>query len=238
MSDQAKRRIQMFCSAAGFTYIGIVVFGWGLVAGMLPPHQPSAGPDEIARLINDNAFRIRIGMLITMVGAAVCMPFTAALARYIARIEGTPGVLTYSAIMGGTGNMVLTFYPAIFWLVACFRPERSADLIYLMNDWAWLQLIGGATMFWSMPLAMAVAALCDRSPTPVFPRWSGYVCIWMFLAILPDQLLFFFQTGPFAWNGIFGIWLPLGAFGGWFLLASYLMVRAMKRGIAPDSPSA
>ena len=57
----------------------------------------------------------------------------------------------------------------------------------------------------------------------------------MFFLILPDQLLFFFHTGPFAWNGLFGIWLPLTAFGGWFALASYLMVKAMKRGTYPDS---
>lgn len=236
MTAAARYRVQMFCAWGGFLYMGVLLLGWALIAGFLPPHRPSAGPQEIAAIFQHDTLRIRIGMLLTMVGAFMVMPFTAILARYIARIEGSPGVLTYSVIMGGGGNMVLTFYPAIFWLVAAFRPDRPPDLIYLLNDWAWLQLIGGATIFWTMPLGMAIAALCDGSADPVFPRWSAYASIWIFFAILPDQLLFFFHTGPFAWNGIFGIWIPLGAFGGWFALTSYLMIRAMRRGLLPDSP--
>jgi hypothetical protein len=43
--------------------------------------------------------------------------------------------------------------------------------------------------------------------------------------IVPDQLLFFFQSGPFSWNGIFGLWIPVVAFGGFFLL-NFWVVRA------------
>ena len=53
----------------------------------------------------------------------------AVLAQSLARIEGGAGVLTYAALLGGAGTMVLTFYPAIWWLVAAFRPERSQDLV-------------------------------------------------------------------------------------------------------------
>jgi hypothetical protein len=235
MSASAKYRLNIFCAWGGFWYMGVLVLGWALIAGFLPPHRPSAGPGEIAAIFQAGITRIRIGMVLAMVGAALCIPFTAIMARYIARIEGSPGVLTYGMIMGGMGNVVLSFYPAIFWLVAAYRPNRSPDLIYLLNDWAWLQLIGGATIFWPMPLTMAYAALSDTSADPVFPRWSGYAAIWMFFLILPDQLLFFFQTGPFAWNGLFGIWLPLTAFGCWFAMSSILMVKAMKRGLYPDS---
>jgi hypothetical protein len=215
--------------------MGVLLLGWAIIAGFLPPHHPSASVDEIAAIFQGGVTHIRIGMVLLMVGAVLCVPFTAILAQYVARIEGKPGILTYSVIMGGMGNTILTFYPAIYWLVAAYRPERSPDIIYMLNDWAWMQLIGGVTIFWPLQLAMAVAALCDRSPNPVFPRWSGWASIWLFFMLLPDQLLFFFQTGPFAWNGLFGLWLPITAFGAWFALTSTLMVRAMNRGIYPDS---
>jgi hypothetical protein len=236
MNPSAKYRVQMFCAWGGFWYMGVLLLGWALIAGFLPPHRPSAGIAEIAAIFQGNVLRIQVGMVLTMIGAALCIPFTAIMARYIARIEGGPSVLTYGMVMGGMGNVVLTFYPAIFWLVAAYRADRSPEIIYLLNDWAWLQLVGGATIFWSMPITMAIASLSDDSVDPVFPRWSGYTAIWMFFLILPDQLLFFFHHGPFAWNGLFGIWLPLGAFGGWFALSSYLMIKAMKRGLYPDSP--
>lgn len=237
MTASAKYRVQMFCAWGGFSYMGVLLLGWVAIAGFLPPHHPSASVAQIAAIFQGPVTHIRIGMVFLMIGAFLCMPFTAILAQYLARIEGKPGVLTYSAVMGGVCNTVLTFYPAIFWLVAAFRPDRPPDIIYMLNDWAWIQLIGGATIFWPMPLAMAIGALCDGSKDPVFPRWSGWACIWIFFLILPDQLLFFFKTGPFAWNGLFGIWLPLGAFGGWFALTSTLMIRAMRRGITPDSAS-
>lgn len=237
MSAAARYRIQMFCAWGGFWYMGVLLLGWCLIAGFLPPHHPSASAEEIAAIYRGPVTHIRVGMVFLMIGAAFCTPFTVIAAQYIARIEGKPGILTYAMLMGGVCNVVLTFYPAIFWLVAAYRPERSADLILLMNDWGWMQLIGGASIFWPMLISMAVAALCDTSRDPVFPRWSGWACIWIFFLLLPDQLLFFFKTGPFAWNGLFGIWLPLGSFGGWFALTSVLMIRAMKRGVYPDSPS-
>ena len=116
-------------------------------------------------------------------------------------------------LLGGAGLMVLTFYPAIWWLVAAFRPERAPDLIHLLNDMGWLQFIGGVSMYDAMPLAMIIATLCDKSPNPVFPRWFAFYNIWTMVVVFPDMLLFFFHTGPFAWNGLFGFWLPLSGFG-------------------------
>jgi hypothetical protein len=51
----------------------------------------------------------------------------------------------------------------------------------------------------------------------------------MMVLIIPDQLIFFFYTGPFAWNGIFGFWIPLTAFGGWFVLTFVLLRKAILR---------
>lgn len=235
MSDAARRRIHLFCAWSGFWYVGVLLLGWAVIAGFLPPHRPSAGAAEIAAIYQGPVTHIRIGMIFLMLGAVFCIPFLSIVAQYVSRIEGKSGVLTYSVIAGGVCNVVLTFFPAIFWLVAAYRPERPPEIIYMLNDWAWLQLIGGATIFWPLQLGMCIAALCDRSPDPVFPRWAGWLALWMFFIILPDQLLFFFKTGPFAWNGLFGIWLPLASFGGWFLFTSVLMVRAMKRGVYPDS---
>jgi hypothetical protein len=83
-----------------------------------------------------------------------------------------------------------------------------------------------------MPIAIAIAAFIDKSPDPVFPRWAGYFNFMVVMLILPDQLLFFFHSGPWSWNGLFGLWIPVTLFGGWFLVTFFLMraavLRAMK----------
>jgi hypothetical protein len=48
-----------------------------------------------------------------------------------------------------------------------------------------------------------------------------------FLLFLPDQLLFFFKTGPFAWNGVLGFWVPLSVFCGWFISIFVVMRRTL-----------
>ena len=229
MDPLTKLRVQMFGVWCGIGYLVVLFIGWGAVAGFLPPTPPSAGPGQIAALYDGDFTRIRFGMLIVMFAALVFIPFAAAASQFISRIEGGAGVLTYTFLLGAAGNMVLTFYPPVWWLTAAYRPDRPADFIYLMNDMAWLQFLGGVSMYLAMPLAVMVAALCDKSKDPVFPRWCGYANGWMALTILPDQLLFFFHKSPFAWNGLFGIWVPVVVFSAFFIVNVVVLRQAIQR---------
>jgi hypothetical protein len=229
MSEIVKSRIQMFGVWCAIAYLVLLFIGWGATAGFLPPTHPLDDAGQIGHLYHADFTRIRIGMLIVMLAALVFVPFVAVMAQHISRIEGGPGVLTYTFVIGGVGNMMLTFYPAIWWLTAAFRPDRAHELIQLMNDLAWLQFLGGVTIYLAMPLAVMVASLADNSERPTFPRWCGYANGFVALAILPDQLLFFFKDGPFAWNGLFGVWLPIVWFCGFFLVNFFPLRQAILR---------
>jgi hypothetical protein len=221
-----QRRMCVFGAWCGLAYTLMLLVGWGLVAGFIPPHRPSAGIDAIAAIFKEDALRIRIGMVIVMFAGAVVAPFFVAVSQVLARVEGGFGVLALSALVGGVGTIVLTFYPAIWWLIAAYRPERSPELVYLMNDMAWLQFIGGVSLFLVVPVCIVVAALNDKSANPCFPRWMAFLNICLLMMTVPDQLLFFFHAGPFAWNGLFGFWIPLVAFVTWFFSTAYMTRRA------------
>ena len=229
MSSMARSRIQMFGLWSSWGYLALLFIGWGAVAGFLPPTHPIDGALKIGQLYGSDHTRIRAGMLIVMFAALAFIPFAAVVSQYLARVERGAGVLTYSFLLGAAGNMCLTFYPAIWWLVAAFRPDRAPALTQLMNDMAWLQFLGGVTVYLAMPLAITVAAFCDQSENPPFPRWVGWANLWMAIAIIPDQLLFFFKTGPFAWNGLFGIWLPIVWFSGFFIINFVVLRQAIMR---------
>lgn len=168
-------------------------------------------------------------MVCIMFGAMFMIPFAGTLGSQIARIEGGVGVLTIVAILSTFANALFTFYPPLWWLIISFRPERLGAITYFMNDAAWLQFIGAVSLFVPMIMAQGIAAFIDDSEDRIFPRWSGYFCIWIFVLQLPVSLIFFFHGGPFAWNGIIGFWLPAIVFFIYFLVTFHLIRSYIKR---------
>jgi len=229
VNPATRSSIQMFGAYCGLLYMLSLLIGWWLLAGFLPPIPATADADQVAALFQAHPNYIRAGMVIVMYAALAFIPFAALITYYMSRIEGGFGVLSGTALLGGAGNMVLTFYPAVWWLATAFRPERSAEITQTLNDLSWLQFIGGVSMFDAIPLAIAVAAFCDKSPNPVFPRWAGFCNLAIVFLILPDQLIFFFHSGPFAWTGLFGLWIPLGLFTLFFVLNFVVMRKAILR---------
>lgn len=231
MNEALTRKINLFGAWCGILYLALLFIGWFFIAGFFPLIKPSAGAKEIADMFRNNTTGIRVGMIIVMWCAAIFLPFTAAVADYVSRIEGRNGPLTRIVTMAGFGNAMLTFYPPMYWLTAAFRPnERSIDLTYLLNDIGWLQFIGGLSVVMPMFIAVGLCALNDKSANPVFPRWTAFACFLGFVLMLPDQLLFFFQSGPFAWNGLIAFWVPVPIFCLLFIMFFYFLRRdALRR---------
>lgn len=231
MDALTKNKMLMFGIMWGGIGYAVTFFcGWGLIAGyMTPPTSPSADAAQIVEFYADNVTAIRIGLVMTMFSALVFVPFAGALTQIISKIEGGPGILTYSVFIGAIANSVLSFYPAIWYLTAAYRPDRPAELVQVMNDGGWLQLMGGVFLGLSLPLGIAATALLDKSPEPVFPRWLGWLNLWVTIALLPDQLLFFFHSGPFAWNGLFGLYIPFVAAGTFFVVDIVVLRKAVLR---------
>jgi hypothetical protein len=231
MNNPISRRIDIISAWCGIAYLTLLFFGWFVVAGFIPMHKPSAGANEITDIFRSDSVRIRIGMVIVMWGAVCMIPFGSLIANHVARIESPRRTLTYMFVMASFANAMLTFYPPLWWIIASFRAvTRSADLTYLLNDIAWLQFLGGLSLIMPMFVAIAVVAFNDRSDKPVFPRWVGFLNLWVFVIVIPGQLLFFFYDGPFAWNGLIGIWIPLVAFAIWFLVMFFFLRKQALRG--------
>ncbi|HEX9833485.1 MAG TPA: hypothetical protein VGA66_10455 [Mycobacterium sp.] len=53
---------------------------------------------------------------------------------------------------------------------------------------------------------------------------------WVALITVPDQMLFFFHSGPFAWSGILGLWKPAVMFGVFFIANTLVIRQAVLRG--------
>jgi hypothetical protein len=73
-----------------------------------------------------------------------------------------------------------------------------------------------------------------RNSGPI-PRWVGYFSIWFAVSMFPASLVVFFYHGPFAWNGVFGIYLPLCMFAIWYQVTTWYLHRSITlRAAEPD----
>ena len=56
----------------------------------------------------------------------------------------------------------------------------------------------------------------------------GYLSIWFAMSMFPASLIVFFYSGPFAWHGFFGIYLPLALFALWYNTVSFYLLKTIK----------
>lgn len=221
-----KTRIHLFCAWSMLFYAAGLIIGWWVIADFMPPIPPTDSGAEVLAIFQSKVTAIRIGMIVVMFASIFYMPLTGIVCYHITRIEGYVGPLTWVQVMGGVCSVMLTYVPAMWWLIGTFRLDRDPTQIQLLNDAGWLNIVGGLSIYLPTLITISIASFIDKSEVPAFPRWFGYMCIWVLLGQLPGQLLFFFKTGPFAWNGLFAFYLPMTVFFVWFVAAFYVMRKA------------
>jgi len=155
------------------------------------------------------------------------------------RIEGRHGVLTIAQISSGTVGVVVFLIATVCWTVAAFRPDRSPELILLLNDFGWICFLMTFAVFVAQDFVIGFAILGDKNEQPIFPRWLGYFNLWVGVTFIPGGLLTFFKTGPFAWNGLFVWWVPFVVFFTWYIVMFIMLrgaiIRESKQSLAAPS---
>ena len=197
--------------------------------------SPALSANEIAAIYTENTLSIRFGTLVMMFGATFMLPFVAVIAVQMRRIEGKVPVLTVAQFAGGTVGFVVFLVATVAWTTAAFRPDRSPELIQLMNDFGWIFLLMTFGTFVVQDFAVGFTILGDKSPEPAFPRWLGFYNLWVGVLFVPGGLLTFFKTGPFAWNGIFVWWVPFLVFFSWYLVMFVMLRKAILKQAAETS---
>jgi len=232
-------RSQMLCLWCGPMAMLVFLIGFWPVAGLMPPPSPNDSALEVQKLYQDNPDMLKTGFVLIMCGGALTGPFVAAVSTQMRRIEGVHSPLSSTQLGMGMLGVLLFIIPMFLMQAAAFRPERDPELTQLIHDAAWLPFIGAFMTAVIQNIAIALVAFKDEHEK-VFPRWLGYYNIWVALLFLPAALIYFFKTGPFAWNGVFCFWLPLTVFSSWFMVMFVVLRKAiLAQGTeAPAAPAA
>lgn len=231
-------RTQLWCAYCGFAAMLSLVLGWVVLAGFVPPPSPADSPQEMARFFADNRTGIRAGMIVCFFGMAIFLPWWAALAVQVKRIEGRFSPIAYIQIAGAACFVIEFLFPLTFWANAAFRPEASPELIQRFNDLAWFPFLGLVSTTVVQCLAFGLAILQDERERPIFPRWLAYFSFWAALLFTPAGLIICFENGPLAWNGIISFWVVFIVFSAWVIVTAVMLLKAVKRqaGDPPDPP--
>jgi hypothetical protein len=228
------RRIQVFCTWCGPAFVLCLFGGWGLLGGFIPLIPPSDSAAEVVAVYATNPTLHRFGLVVAMAGAFLTLPFALAISMQMRRTELRTPILSVLQFASGLIVTVVLLIPLLLFAGNAFRPERSEELTMLVNDLSYIMLILPWPPLLGQLGAIAVAVLTDRRPVPVFPRWVGYYSLWVAVLLLPASMILFFKTGPFAWTGVIGFWIPAVVFGTWYLVMTPLLLRAIKQEASED----
>lgn len=218
--------IQKFCVWTGilgglFIFIGLVP-----LLGFMPAPKPSADAATIAAMYRSNQTGAVLGATFMLSGFAFVVPFYAVISYHIEAMTGPNCPLARAQM--ALCIMALTM-PGVVgstaWLTAAYRVERPDETIQMLNDFGWIIIFTPVIAGLLQVMMLGIAVFRDKQAVPSFPRWFGWFNIWVGVSFLPAGLLGLFKAGPFAWNGLFAYWLGLVAFGIWFTVTAWLLVK-------------
>jgi len=241
--ETVDRRTQLLCVWTGPALIVLFLVGCIPLADFIPPPSPTAGSEEIATIYRENTDSIRLGCLLMIVGLTLIAPWGATIAMWTRRMEKGYPVLTYTQVACIGASLVIVILIPLVWAVAAYRPaDVDPDITRMLNDTAWFLFLFSWPPFSVWCVAIALAILRDRSEPAIFPRWAAYFNLWVAFLLIPAGMMAFFKTGPFAFNGLLAMYLPLAVFFIWMIGMTVLVIRAINReapvGAAADAGAA
>jgi hypothetical protein len=226
MSERAQR-ILVWWSIIFMVIYGVVL--WTLLH-MVPPPRATLSAPQIAAFYAHHSTQIRVGAVIAGWTSAFMVPLSVVIAVQISRLEKGLPVWSILTVAGGSLMSIFLVLPPLFWGVAAFTPSRAPQITALMHELGMLTLVTTDQYYVFMWVAIAVICLTRTTvPYSPFPRWFGYLTVWIALMFEAGAIAFLPRTGPFAWNGLLVFWSPLTLFGLWLTVMCVLLLKAIRR---------
>jgi hypothetical protein len=223
------KRIQLAAVWAGPVFFVLYLAAFAGFARFVPPLAPSWDPVKVTQLITEHAIPIRIGMVLGLIATTLLFPFFGVISIQIARIEKRMPLL--AVMQFGAAVLLVVFFQlcGMLWIAATFRPELEPSTLRMLDDLSWLIFVMVFPGYVLQLSCIALASFMDRSRSPLWPRWVGYLNLWIALSGAGGGLAVFFKHGPFAWNGLVGFYIPIGAFLVWIAVMTYYMHTGISR---------
>lgn len=211
-----------------------VVYGFALVVllKMVPPPSARWSAAQIAEFYQHNSIRIRWGAVIAGWSGAFMMPILAVLTIQMARVEvGGAKIWTALSLVSGALMSLFLALPTIFFGTAAFTADRLPEVTALMHQLGVLTLVTTDQFYIFLWVAVTVIALRPATQLVAhnpFPRWWGYLSLWITVMFEAGAFAFVPRSGPLAWDGLLVFWSPVSLFTVWIIVQCWLIFRALR----------
>lgn len=217
----------MVCASCGLgavVALFIPLFG----TGALPPPSPNQSAQELLAGYLAHPNFLMAGVFVGFLGFGLVIPLVVAIFMQMLRIEGAQPIRAFLQLSAGTITCMFLAVPMIILLVAAYRVQRAPEITQTLVDLGYILFIIPIAPFIVQNVAIAAAILSDRSVEPVYPRWVAWANLFIGLSFVPDSLLAFFKTGPFAYPGAIAFWIPVVTYGAWLVIMSVTTRQAVR----------
>jgi hypothetical protein len=230
-SEHSNRRVLLTCAWIGPALAVLFAIGMIPLAHFFPPPGPNRSGASIATLYTSHLTSLRFGCVLMSIAMTLIAPWGATIAVMMRRTERGIPILTYIQVVSVAVCTVCAVMLTMIWGTAAFRPDvLSPDVTRMLNDFAWFLFLFDWAPFAVWVTAFGVAVLMDTTGTCVFPRWVGYMSLWMAFLFAPSALMIFFKSGAFSFDGIITMYTPTFAFFTWVMTTSVCMIRSLRPG--------
>jgi len=213
-------------AAAGAIAVALFVAG-ALTIGERPGFDASGA--EVAAHLREERTRIQIGCALDAAIAPFFVWFLATVAS-LARTGG-PGARRTAAVAYGCGLILIALFLADVTALAvgALRPENMVaepELAAALRDFELLAMGTAALPACGLFAAFAALALGHKA---VWPEWVGWLAAVAAVAYALRVGTLFTTEGAFAADGVLGLYVPVGAFAAWMVLASTVLAARLRR---------
>lgn len=207
------------------------IAGFLLFPGFNPPMSPTMPAEQVAAFYRDPAHlpEIRYSMIMFNWFGVCLVPILALVMVQIRRMAHRTPIFCYAMLGCAAGGPTLFLVANVCWLLAAFRPERSAELTQLLNDLAWITFTILVPFLIGQSVILAIAIFFDDQPRPIFGRWVAYFNLVVAAALVPAAFVGVSLTGPLAWDGFLSFWVKNVAIGVWIVVMGFVLGRAVYR---------
>lgn len=216
------------CIASGML-CGAFFFAAFIAAGMFPPISPTWSAERVKEHYIHHQTGMHVAVVLMMCSGMFFIPYITVISQQMRRIPNIPWILPMLQLAAGAANVFTFCLPPMVLGVAAFRMDRSPEIFQLMNDMFWLFAIIPFQTFIPVSWTLAYAILIDNRKVPLYPKYMGLLNICAPVMFWWGLGVHVAHTGPFAWNGAFGYWVPSVFFGATFSGDTYFLFKAVKR---------
>lgn len=221
------QKIGMFCT---WIFVLVAIIGWIGIGHYYQPAPADLGLEETKIWYTETyQWRIIIGCSLFYIAAGFLTPSSIQFGIMLSKIEGRYPLWSITTAASGLFICLIIFFNACAWIVSAYRPETNADVIQAFNDFSWFGFLLGWFFLALEMFATAIVELQDKREQPMVPRWFPWATLAGCFLLIGAAGPAFFKSGPFAYHGALGYYLPLAVWLIYLIMTSYYMYKELGR---------